>query len=182
MKATPTTAPAPRTASLLGVATTSFRRARNATTVTPTTGTIAATTASKTGMVEMRDTARSSRSPLRLGLFGLALVACGGEAVHSGSSGDGEGSGGGEADVAPPFVDSVCGNRDVEPGEECDDGNEIPGDACRNDCTLPRCGDGIKDAGEPCDDGNRIEDDACSSRCTVAECGDRIVQDGEECD
>ena len=31
----------------------------------------------------------------------------------------------------------------------------------RNDCTLPRCGDGIVERGEQCDDGNAINGDAC---------------------
>lgn len=34
--------------------------------------------------------------------------------------------------------------------------------ACRTDCTVPRCGDGIVDAGEVCDDGNTIDDDGCT--------------------
>jgi cysteine-rich repeat protein len=37
----------------------------------------------------------------------------------------------GEPDIAPE-----CGNEIVEPGEECDDGNDIDGDGCNADCTL----------------------------------------------
>jgi len=37
--------------------------------------------------------------------------------------------------------------------------------ACRLDCTIPRCGDGILDGGEVCDDGNTIEGDGCSANC-----------------
>ncbi|MCG8425139.1 MAG: hypothetical protein MJE77_45245 [Proteobacteria bacterium] len=36
----------------------------------------------------------------------------------------------------------VCGNGQVEDGEECDDGNDIDNDTCRNDCTLNDCGSG----------------------------------------
>ena len=41
------------------------------------------------------------------------------------------------------------------------------GAACRADCTLPRCGDGILDVGEACDDGNAADGDGCSSSCQV---------------
>ena len=49
--------------------------------------------------------------------------------------------------------------------EACDDGNQADDDACRTNCELARCGDGIRRAdraeGEPgfeaCDDGNRVE-------------------------
>lgn len=34
---------------------------------------------------------------------------------------------------------AVCGNGMEEPGEDCDDGNTIETDACRNDCTLNDC-------------------------------------------
>lgn len=37
--------------------------------------------------------------------------------------------------------------------------------ACRLDCTIPRCGDGILDGGEACDDGNTVGGDGCSSDC-----------------
>jgi cysteine-rich repeat protein len=37
--------------------------------------------------------------------------------------------------------------------------------ACRRDCTLPRCGDGILDGGELCDDGNTLYGDGCAADC-----------------
>lgn len=37
--------------------------------------------------------------------------------------------------------------------------------ACRLDCTVPRCGDGILDGGEICDDGNTAGSDGCSADC-----------------
>ncbi len=37
--------------------------------------------------------------------------------------------------------------------------------ACRLDCTVPRCGDGILDAGEVCDDGNGSGGDGCAADC-----------------
>src|SRR5262249_51655198 len=33
--------------------------------------------------------------------------------------------------------------------------------ACRSDCTLARCGDGVTDQGEDCDDGNQVWGDSC---------------------
>jgi hypothetical protein len=72
-------------------------------------------------------------------------------------------------------TDTVCGNGTVETGEECDDAtansNTTP-DACRTDCTLPSCGDGVIDvqAGEECDPPGA----ECSATCmTIASgCGD----------
>jgi cysteine-rich repeat protein len=37
--------------------------------------------------------------------------------------------------------------------------------ACRLDCTVPRCGDGILDGGEACDDGNAEGGDGCAADC-----------------
>ena len=84
---------------------------------------------------------------------------------------------------------SSCGNGILEPGEECDDGeeNENLPNKCRPDCRLPYCGDGIQDSGEEygekCDDGNEDNTDACTNECEEARCGDGYVWDGvEECD
>jgi cysteine-rich repeat protein len=42
----------------------------------------------------------------------------------------------------------------------------LPGSsACRLDCTIPRCGDGILDGGEVCDDGNITPGDGCGADC-----------------
>ncbi|MGE3636313.1 MAG: DUF4215 domain-containing protein, partial [Sandaracinaceae bacterium] len=35
-----------------------------------------------------------------------------------------------------------CGDGIVEEGEECDDGNAVDTDSCRNTCQTARCGDG----------------------------------------
>jgi cysteine-rich repeat protein len=78
----------------------------------------------------------------------------------------------------------TCGNGDDDPGEECDDGNEINEDGCTNKCFEPRCGDGIVQAGEgeACDDGNTDPTDTCTNACQDADCGDGIRQGDEECD
>ena len=35
-----------------------------------------------------------------------------------------------------------CGDGIVDPGEDCDDENDVNTDACTNACTNARCGDG----------------------------------------
>src|SRR5512134_3778031 len=39
-----------------------------------------------------------------------------------------------DADAGP-----FCGNQVVEGDEECDDGNDVPGDGCEPDCTGSAC-------------------------------------------
>jgi cysteine-rich repeat protein len=78
----------------------------------------------------------------------------------------------------------ICGNGLVDPGEECDDGNNTDGDGCDSTCmSEPFCGDGNLDEGEGCDDGNNIDGDGCSAACTVESfCGDGFLDEGEYCD
>lgn len=41
-----------------------------------------------------------------------------------------------------------CGDGTIDPGEECDDGalnSDTTPDACRTNCQLPSCGDGVED-------------------------------------
>ncbi|UCC30860.1 MAG: DUF4215 domain-containing protein [Phycisphaerales bacterium] len=87
----------------------------------------------------------------------------------------------------PPCGDPVftCGNEILEPGEQCDDGNRIPGDGCDEYCQSELCGDGTVDSGEECDDGlgnSDTEPDACRTDCTAARCGDDVVDGDEGCD
>lgn len=81
----------------------------------------------------------------------------------------------------PPLL---CGNGDVDPGEQCDDGNVDNTDHCLADCSLAVCGDGFVKAGsEQCDDGNSDDDDSCVPGCYAAACGDGYLYVGvEECD
>jgi cysteine-rich repeat protein len=72
--------------------------------------------------------------------------------------------------VPPPSEDTVvavaCGNGEVDPTEECDDGNQTDTDGCRNSCRWARCGDGVVRPGvESCDDGNDISSDGCNTFC-----------------
>ena len=83
---------------------------------------------------------------------------------------------------------TYCGDGEVQhPNDDgfdefCDDGNLNNFDSCRNDCTLPYCGDGIQDPLEECDDGNNVDTDDCRNDCTLPYCGDGTLDDGEECD
>ena len=80
----------------------------------------------------------------------------------------------------------ACGNAFTDDGEQCDDGNIIDTDLCRNICIPARCGDSVTSSanGEQCDDGNTIDTDACTNSCRLAVCGDNITSpsNGEQCD
>ena len=72
---------------------------------------------------------------------------------------------------------AVCGNGVVESNgaevlEECDDGNDVPGDGCEPDCTITRCGNGELESGEECDDGNRAAGDGCNEWCEIEDGAD----------
>jgi fibro-slime domain-containing protein len=75
------------------------------------------------------------------------------------------------------------GTRDVDKGEQCDDGNKANGDGCTEgcqteaDCTCPEaggacscnavCGDRNLSSTEVCDDGNMADGDGCSRDCKM---------------
>jgi len=88
-------------------------------------------------------------------------------------------------------VGGYCGDGNLDPGEQCDDGNHLSNDGCDRDCSLPSCGNGAINggnppnlAGEECDDGNNADGDGCTFDCKVERCGNGIVNPGwaEECD
>ena len=82
------------------------------------------------------------------------------------------------------WTGNLCGNGVLNVGEQCDDGNQTPGDGCSATCSSePRCGDGVVNGAEQCDDGNTTSGDGCSATCTTeTRCGDGIVNGGEQCD
>ncbi len=92
----------------------------------------------------------------------------------------------------PVVIVHSCGDGIVhDPAEACDDGNQTDTDACRNDCTVASCGDGVLrldlnegQAGhEVCDDGNQVDNDGCSATCTLEhQCGNGVVEGNEACD
>lgn len=79
----------------------------------------------------------------------------------------------------------VCGNRNSEGTEACDDGNTTAGDGCNAMCAVETgfdcgraqpsicrrtsvCGDKILErATEKCDDGNTANGDGCSGKCVI---------------
>ncbi len=101
-------------------------------------------------------------------------------------------------DPEPPVV--ICGDGNLDDGEECDDGNLDNGDGCSDVCLVesepeptpePVCGDGNLDDDEQCDDGNLDNGDGCDELCMIEPydapdpepvCGDGNLDDGEECD
>lgn len=93
--------------------------------------------------------------------------------------------------LVPSDCVTDCGDGELAPGEECDDGILNTGDynACSPSCTLgPRCGDGVlqEQFGEVCDDGvNSGQYGGCAPDCQLGpHCGDGVVQTdaGEVCD
>lgn len=96
----------------------------------------------------------------------------------------GVGDGDGDGDDDGDGCDSLCQDEDLligecgdginDLGEECDDGNDVPGDGCEPDCTLTpsECGNGVPEPGEECDDGNDDDPlDGCDMcKIVIIEC------------
>ncbi len=60
----------------------------------------------------------------------------------------------------------ICGNKTVDTGEECDDGNTTSGDGCSATCKREGCGNGVLDVGEQCDSAMTSPDFPCAASCT----------------
>jgi cysteine-rich repeat protein len=88
--------------------------------------------------------------------------------------------------LVPPVDAMDCGDGELDPGEECDDGDLNAGDAaCTTHCRIALCGDGLVHAGvEQCDEGLGNDDASlCTTHCRLAACGDGLVHAGvEQCD
>ena len=78
----------------------------------------------------------------------------------------------------------VCGNGELEEGEECDLGamNGKAGAPCTATCQTDFCGDGHFSSLEACDDGNTLGADGCQPGCRLPTCGDGWLDPGEQCD
>lgn len=64
---------------------------------------------------------------------------------------------------------AACGNGILQPGEGCDDNNNVSGDGCSASCVDEFCGDGVDNDGalEECDDGDLDDSDGCTSDCKI---------------
>ena len=84
--------------------------------------------------------------------------------------------------VSVPTLLITCGNGLKQGAEECDDGNQVDQDFCRNSCVLARCGDSIVQGAEQCDAGGNTA--TCTNTCQnrPAACGDGYQQGIEQCD
>jgi TolB protein len=100
---------------------------------------------------------------------------CGNQIIEAGETCDPPGVPGpnplqpGICRAAPAPACTYCGDGIPNNGEQCDDGNGIPGDGCENNCTnTPVCGNGILEPPvEECDDGNTNNGDGCSAACLL---------------
>lgn len=96
--------------------------------------------------------------------------------------------------MTAPQLCSSASATDTQCAELCDDGNNVSGDGCSQNCLSDeRCPNGIVDPlGDPrlnpqqpelCDDGNSVDGDDCRSDCQGAEvCGNGLIDLGEQCD
>jgi cysteine-rich repeat protein len=109
----------------------------------------------------------------------------GGVAGQGGTVGGGPGAAAPDASVEARVDEELCGNGQLDPGEECDDGNRYLGDGCSPLCQIEcswvcgtcgpappcthalACGDGVRTRGEACDDGNLVAGDGCSPTCQL---------------
>ncbi len=124
-----------------------------------------------------------TRAILATGLIaGVLVVGCGDDSSSNNNTND-------NGNQNTPLT---CGNGELEGIEECDDGaqnSDTVSDACRSNCTLPRCGDSVPDEGlgETCDVGwqnSDTEPDTCRTSCQLPSCGDGVIDanSGESCD
>ena len=88
--------------------------------------------------------------------------------------------------LLPELADVFCGNGVLDPGESCDDGNNIPGDGCAATCgVVADCLDGVDNDGDGTVDFG--EDFGCDSLYDPSErttpgvivCDDGVDNDGD---
>ncbi len=77
-----------------------------------------------------------------------------------------------DASVRVAIAGSTCGDGALDPGEECDDGNDADLDGCNANCTVPGCRNEVLDAGESCEHDDPGSGLGCASDCEPVVCGD----------
>jgi cysteine-rich repeat protein len=114
---------------------------------------------------------RMTRILVGVALCTLVLAACG-DNIHLAS----------DASVVPDGKAAVCGNYKVEPGEDCDDGDQITDAICDSNCHFT-CGNGVLDSavGETCDTAIASGDGACATSCDDGQACTTDVISGSEC-
>jgi cysteine-rich repeat protein len=108
--------------------------------------------------------------------LGLLLGACGGKLDITFVGSPPDTAQGGDGNV----VSVTCGDRKVDEGEQCDDGDRADGDGCDGTCNQEagwtctgapsvcvKCGNGNLETGEECDDNNSDNGDGCSADCKI---------------
>lgn len=90
------------------------------------------------------------------------------------------------AEGSEPIV-AICGNGDLETGEDCDDGNTTNGDGCSDSCLSEgsdTCSMECSVSGDSCVSDDDCDVDAGESCGVVGSgcCGDGVVSGAEECD
>jgi hypothetical protein len=103
-------------------------------------------------------------------VFVLALLACG-DNIYLDTPHD-------AAIDAPPS--GVCGNGELEPGEECDSGNIDGDEVCDATCRLT-CGNGVVDDWEACDTAIAEGEGACPAACDDGDACTSDILSGSEC-
>jgi cysteine-rich repeat protein len=77
---------------------------------------------------------------------------------------------------------AVCGNEEVEEGEDCDDGNTADGDCCSSACVFEPAGSGCDD-GDACTTADACDGAGACSQSTAVSCDDQLFCNGvETCD
>jgi cysteine-rich repeat protein len=71
-----------------------------------------------------------------------------------------------------------CGNKTVESGESCDDGNNTSGDGCDALC-VKECGNGKIDKGEECDPNHAATKKNCTDKCKKLKYGKLWLESNE---
>lgn len=109
---------------------------------------------------------------LRIALASLVLVGCGDNRIST-------------PDAAPSEPDArpaVCGDLEVQAGEDCDDGNHTKDLICDEDCRFT-CGNGTADTdvGEACDTAITAGLGACPTTCDDLDACTADVLSGSAC-
>ncbi|MFH2010663.1 MAG: hypothetical protein ABI333_28940 [bacterium] len=128
-------------------------------------------------------------------VLGLLAAACGPSNTVAGNDNNNTNETGNQNNGNGNYIPPGCGNGELDQGEYCDHGalnSDTAPDACRLNCTLAGCGDGVADSFEECDGpdlggldctdfGGGSGDLSCNGDCTFDEsdcssCGNNVAE------